>query len=214
VRWKRHLPRGRLKARSAPGGAGATKRSARSAARLRLSTDPILFDDDALVDHARRMWDAESENASRLSQRVNLSLTVIAALFGLGLFKIEWYRRESDVLRVETSWVLWVVKGLLIVGVTLLGIALWRLLVRPPPDPEQADHASALLLLPQEFLEAPGKSKPYLRKVVFARTYKAASELHRRNLEEAGRIKVAQRILFVAFGILLVATVIFTIAAK
>ena len=49
-------------------------------------TDLDLQDDDGfdeiLVDHAVRCWDAERENANRLSARSTLLLTALAALFG------------------------------------------------------------------------------------------------------------------------------------
>src|SRR4051812_7441449 len=56
--------------------------------------------DEALVEHSVRLWDAERENAARLSGRETLILSAIAAVFGLGLYRIDWFHGKDDVPRV------------------------------------------------------------------------------------------------------------------
>src|ERR1051325_9244215 len=89
--------------------------------------------DQVLVDHAVRCWDAERENANRLSSRGTLVLSALAALFGLGLFRIDWFRGAADVSRVPLPWCVWLVKSFLALALVFFAAAFVRIIGRSGP---------------------------------------------------------------------------------
>lgn len=99
--------------------------------------------------HAERHWQAEVENAARLSSRENGILSVIAMLLGLGLF------RGPEAQQLEPAALSWTRRGLLVLGVlqvlAALGLVLW---IRRPASGlttrqlRSASFASALLTWP------------------------------------------------------------------
>ncbi|RIK57263.1 MAG: hypothetical protein DCC63_14880 [Nitrospira sp.] len=63
-------------------------------------------------EHAKLQWLAECENAERMSKRINLLLTGLIALFGLGFFKVEWFRSANDSPAISSEGAAVVVKVL------------------------------------------------------------------------------------------------------
>jgi hypothetical protein len=86
--------------------------------------------EQVLVDHAVRCWQAECENAARLSARATLFLSAMAALFGLGLYRIEWFRSINDRSRMRWEWSIWSVKCLLSLALFIFAFSFYRILGR------------------------------------------------------------------------------------
>lgn len=167
-----------------------------------------IFDDDTLIEHAERMWEAEVENARRLSQRVNLLFSVMAALFGLGLFKIEWYRKADEISRINSVWAECLVRTLLIIAIGCIAYAFWKLLAHLPRKSE-SPQASHVLALDPEFLEHPGTSIRRAKKAAFIKTYLAAQDLRRRNIRELERVDESQRPLIIGLSLVLISLLVF-----
>lgn len=96
--------------------------------RARPTPDPTLTSTHdpttaTVLAHAVRRWEAEVENASRLSNRENGILGVIAMLLGLGLF------RRPEVRELEPTAILWIARTLLATSIALvlaaLGMVMW-----------------------------------------------------------------------------------------
>ena len=79
--------------------------------------------DECLVNHAVLIWDAERENAARSTTRETLVLTAIAALFGLGLYRIDWFHGKDDIFRVASPEMRTLIKGLLCASLLCFGAA-------------------------------------------------------------------------------------------
>lgn len=76
---------------------------------------------------AEKQWDAEQENARRLATRANGILTTVAALSGLGFFKI------GSLAAIHPAWVSWSVRILLTCSVIVTAIGVVFVLdLRPP----------------------------------------------------------------------------------
>jgi len=164
---------------------------------------------DSFIEHADRMWEAESEVARRHVQRSNLLFSVMAALFGLGLFKIEWSRRADEVARISNHCMECGIRLLLLAGLICLAVAFW-LLVRGPRH--SRPPASQQLELDPDLIDQLPQSPEEAKRIIFARTYLAALELGRQNAEKNGRISTAQAWLILGLGIVFVALILFTLA--
>src|ERR1700722_11403237 len=106
-----------------------------------------------LVEHAVRCWDAERENASRLSSRGTLLLSALAALFGLGLFRIDWYRGEHDVSRVPWTWAAWAIKILIGIALVMFALSFWKIMGRRGSrNAGDTPHSADRLALPQSII--------------------------------------------------------------
>lgn len=178
-----------------------------------MTTDPEtqgagLPPDDAykvLLDHARSMWSAEEENARRHANRVNLELTVVLAVLGLGLFQAA---RGQAGLAGNAAWAnLLLVFGVILIalgGLYLLGVVRGR-------KPKEASDSTRIRGVPASLklrlesgsydgLHEPEKgTAQYVRLQTFDATVRAANELAERNLAEARRIDTAQQ--FILFGL-------------
>lgn len=75
-----------------------------------------------MIEHATRCWAIEESNAKRWSDTQKLMLTVVATLFGLGLYKIEWVYGQGSLSRVPNSMMLYLIKGLMTMS---LGAFAW-----------------------------------------------------------------------------------------
>src|SRR5687768_3704621 len=91
-----------------------------STAAIKASTFP-----PELIAHMVRCWDAERENAERLAKKVNVIVSVLALLFGFGLFKIEWTYDPDHLSRVESVVTIWLIKICLANSLLLFAIALY-----------------------------------------------------------------------------------------
>lgn len=100
--------------------------------------------DESLLDHAVRLWDAERENAQRLTGRQTLILTAIGALFGLGLFRIEWYRGPNDKPRIASPVAAIVIRGSLGASLVCFAVSFGGLFARyrfPKSTPSSSQRA-------------------------------------------------------------------------
>lgn len=149
-----------------------------------------LFENDCLLQHADRCWRAETENAARLSSRISFLFSGLVALFGLGLFKIEWFGRAEDVVRIESPVAMWSIKLLLLGSVVMFCLAFGCIMLGKRKGPNV--HASELLALPQWYMEDPPISEWTAKKVAFICTYEAFLDLQEQNKEKDKRIRRAQ----------------------
>jgi len=77
------------------------------------------------LDHAVRRWEAELENDRKLSHRENGLMAFVAAVLGLGLFKLELFATPDP-----SGW-MWAVRGLVGASLVLLFAALANILLTP-----------------------------------------------------------------------------------
>ncbi len=165
------------------------------------------------LEHAVRRWNAETENASRLSHRENGILAVIATILGLGFFK-------AGDLGTRHLHSLFFLLGLFVVlTLVLLMLALRSVLWIPQSkegkeggrvtsttagegaeDDQPRIYASEHLAWPRipelhpTNLEA--ASEAY--EIAYKRVTKAANSLSARNIKRKERIELGQRFLFLA----------------
>lgn len=165
--------------------------------------DKIIFGNDSLIDHAVRCWEAETVNAARLSSRITQLFSGLVALFGLGLFKIEWLRRSDDVARVAdpvaAAWIRW----LLVAAVALFSIAFMCLILGRKK--REHVHASEGLSLPDWYMKTPKGADWVTRKIVFICTYQAFLELQSQNTSKDSRIRRAQIPFVIGFALVVAA---------
>lgn len=151
--------------------------------------------------HAVRRWEAEVENARRLSNRENGILGVIAMLLGLGLF------REPEARSLEPVALFWFTRALLATSVlqvlAALGLVLW---IRKPSAtasnarPPVATFASARLTWPG----APRHMKEVIldereaNLIAIDVMTSGANELLARNVRRKRLMDTSQRFLFAA----------------
>lgn len=148
---------------------------------------------DQLIDHADRFWQAECANSDRAVSKSNKITTGLVALFGLGLFQIEWYRSPTDVPTMMpsaglavTMLLIFAVLCFVISIVVLRGIRVrWKKRTNIEPFLE-----SMRLTLPiKTLLEDPNSnSSEAVSRAVFLRTYSAALNLQKRNNRKFRRI--------------------------
>lgn len=159
-----------------------------STERQPASSDERLPEDaitDAAIEHADRWWRAECENANRLAGQVNFMLTGLVALVGLGLFRIEWRRREDDVSMISPVWAIIVIRAFLTLAILAFVWSFWRL---RPTDRRDRTLQSEKLQLPERLFLKPGRS----RLAVFVTVYRASLGLWGRNVAKLRRIEAAQ----------------------
>lgn len=155
----------------------------------------------AVLAHAVRNWQAEVENAARLSSRENGILSVIAMLLGLGLF------RGPEAQVMEPAALSWTLRCLLVLGMlqvlVALGLVLWIRRAAPGLTTRQLGHASFASAL----LTWPGTPR-HMKEVVLdaleadliaIRVTKTATEdLLERNTRRKQLLDKSQRFLFAA----------------
>ena len=91
---------------------------------------------DAVIEHAERAWKAECEVAAGLVEKTKFLYTIVAALFGLGLFKIEFSVNPQLVPAMHVWWAVVTVKGGILASVTCFLIAFY-FLIRATPSSRQ-----------------------------------------------------------------------------
>lgn len=163
-----------------------------------------LVDNATPWEYAKLKWQAECENAERLSKRINLLMTALVALFGLGIFKIEWLRPSGVDSRIEPDWVAWLIKGALTVAIVLFSWALYRLTdqkwkpkgLTPRQEDEiaEGEHASVRMEIPHELLTGDFEAQKYVSEL-FNRVYIAAINLRIRNVIRKKRIERAEQLI-------------------
>lgn len=159
------------------------------------TTDPTTT---TVLGHSVRRWEAEVENARRLSNRENGILGVIAMLLGLGLF------RGPTVEAAEPAFLFWIARGLLSLAIlqvlAALGLVLWmggRASRRTGTDRARPAFASSLLRW-----RAPRLMSDVTLDEVEANLLakeamtEAADDLLRRNIDRKWTLDVSQRFLF------------------
>jgi len=162
-----------------------------------------------LVEHAERCWQAERENAERLSKRATLLLSAVAALLGIGLFRLDWHIPPDHVSAIHPPWLRWAVRILLGIGALLATVAFFRTLSvrRVGKRERRRAFASNNLALAISDIVNPPQNAKRTRQLVFVRIYKAYLDLQKRNAREKRRLDHAQVILvfsvvFVVLGLL------------
>ena len=182
-----------------------------------VSKIPRVFD-ECLLAHAERYWDAERENAARLTTRAGVTMTALGALFGLGLYRIEWFRGYRDVLRTESICAAMSVKFMLIVGL-LFFVSAFLLMVRSSRlrlsqavtaafgngDYDGVFYGTAadkLGLSPDEIKNLPKMNDVSARQLVFVHVYRAADSLRKMNIIRAKHLHRAN--LMFSFGLICV----------
>jgi hypothetical protein len=167
----------------------------------------------ALGEHVYREWQAEEENARRLSQRTGSLVTLVAALLGVGLFKIEGASKFA-------SGAHWSVVLTLCLGLVFLTIGIWIVLQAGAKGRNQRQKrgrnhhrvaSSALAwrrsLLPEgknyEFLAAED-----IREMAALRWQRAAAHLRRMNIQKQSAVDKGQVLLLLAVTSGLVALVL------
>ncbi len=131
------------------------------------------------------MWDAERENAERISQKYQLVSAGVFALLGLGLFSFEWmYQEPSEPLMWR--WAIAVTHLLLIAAVICYALSLGIIYLAPAARRGTATSQ----LEPWREKDWKGKS---VRLVIQNRTLAAYTDLRDRNRTHWTRYKRAQR---------------------
>ena len=146
-------------------------------------------DDEVLIEHAQRCWNAEAENAERLKGRTNLLGTVIVAVASLGLYRVDWFYNPEFVPTVPL-WAACTIKTLLILALALFLLALAALFLRSKEErraEKRAISASELLSLSKKDAEGA------IARNVARRVYTAYLELQDRNGIRQGKIQAAMR---------------------
>lgn len=168
---------------------------------------------EALLKHAIRVWKAEEENARRLGRRVNLNLTIVAAVFGIGLL------RFLDT-SLKPGWLALVVASFFVVGLVLISLGGLYLLKffhvgeDTGEGTEEEPYIASELLLPrgEEEVEAlPDEDLETVHLELYVKTLRAADHLGSLNYRERERINRAQQWMFLGFFSILEALVGFSI---
>lgn len=154
------------------------------------------------LEHAVRRWEAELENDRKLSHRENGLMAFVAAVLGLGLFKLELFAAPD-----RSGW-MWTVRGLVGISLVLLFAALAMMLLTPgvsPGDEAQPRGPVPLPGLSSGFLRWPEERGPYRMSLADPRaavlealelTTRAATSLYSRNLDRRTAIDRSQSYLF------------------
>lgn len=162
---------------------------------------------EPLITHADRCWNAEREVADRISREQHLTVTVLIAMIGLGLFQFDWIgyliRSGGD----PFSAMRW------LIGLTLLGslfylvVALFKLVSRDrfPTASEQLDLPNDLLADPVSRSEAENQIE------TFASTYRAYKELRRQNSDKLDRIRSGNTAFIIALVFAVAAIIIYSV---
>ena len=180
-----------------------------------LPTPPTNDFDKSLVDHAVRCWDAERENAARLSARGTLMLSAVAALFGLGLFRIEWFRGVNDQDRIRWIWSIWAIKGFLIFAVLAFALAFWYTLRSTRKGVgRKVGNSSDLLGFPKSIATNPPPTEDLARRLVFKCVYRAYLDLSTRNQEKKRRQDQGQQFFFVGLFLVAMAIVLYILCSE
>lgn len=179
---------------------------------------------DVLLAHAVRSWEAEVGNAERLAARVNLVITIILAVAGVGLFKVVLDPLASPLKPRALNATLLVTN---LTGLVFLAIAFLMLLgvlrgrtgtpSERVPTAKRVPTASYFLLpehaLLQELTATPPRPADegvYLTYRAFVRTTEGAFDLATRNWDEKRRIDRGQQWFLIGLGLLLVSSLAYT----
>jgi hypothetical protein len=156
------------------------------------------------LEHADRCWEAERENAERLNDRKRQILTASAALFGLGLYSVQWLRDPKNVSNIRWDCIAVAIRGTLALSLFFFGLSLVRMMVRRASTAagNTSTASNSLELLPSEIGKLQGMDEDSSRLRAFALTYGAFIDLKQRNAKTAKRLEAAQQ--FFIYGICLV----------
>jgi hypothetical protein len=141
------------------------------------------------LEHEIRRWEAESENAARISARANGLLTVLTGILGLGLFKLSDLDKLAGVGPVA-------VRALLTFALLPLLVAFYKIFIIPvsrgddkspksgaPRRKTRFPFASSHLTWPATKPVQPHnlQTEEQAVRIAFSRTARAAESLARRN---------------------------------
>lgn len=163
------------------------------------------------IQHAERCWTAEQENADRLNDRKRQILTASAALFGLGLFSVQWFRDPKHVSNIRWDAAAISIRVCLSLSLLFFGLSLARMMLRPTRKGEKGSvsTASHSLEIPPEDIAVLGTISSAEAEVqIFSLMYRAYLDLKKRNASTALRLERAQA--WFVYGIALVFLAVFT----
>ena len=177
---------------------------------------------DVFVDQAVRRWDAERENAVRLAARVNLLYSVVVALFGLGLFKIDWFRGGSDVVRVSPLWMIWTIKSCLLASLVLCGLAFLAIITDTTPnipaqddgDPARNPYSSERLRLTDDETIIGPMTLDAAKSLVYKRLCESADDLAARNAKKKMQISRGVFLLKIGLTFVFAAIVLYILSSE
>lgn len=150
-----------------------------------------FLDSDRLIEHAKDCWDAEQINAERLANRVKTMITAVVAIFGLGLFKLQWFISSSSIVAVQSPRMATGIRWSLSIAVGFFALTFFYII--GGGSERKSVHASSGLSIPPTVLRwITQLSDEERRKHVFYCKYRAYMDLKKRNIEKHERIENAQ----------------------
>ena len=186
--------------------------------------------DESLLEHAERYWQAQCDNATRLTLRGNLTMAALGAMFGLGLYRIEWFRGFRDQLRFECAWAAYGVKIALIISLVLFAFSFilmirssrlrfaetWRAAFGNGKDDHQlyGRASDELRFTAEQIKTLTKKDEVSARVMVFARVYRAADDLRKRNILRAKHQHRANLVFSLGLTAVAVAIMLFILGSE
>ena len=105
-------------------------------------------------------------------------MTANVALFGLGLYRVEWFRAANAVPSVDNPLIVAAIKGAMVLAIELL---IWAVTLLMWSGNEQKGatpvHSRALLSLPESYIQNPPVSTARAQQHVFVCLYRAFQDL-------------------------------------
>jgi uncharacterized membrane protein (DUF485 family) len=145
---------------------------------------------DALIEHADRLWNSECENSSRIASRVQLLAGAVFVLIGLSTFGSEWFYYIPSA-PICPIWVTVTIHFLLGIAVILLAITLAVLYAAKEIKPA----ATSTMELNDDDI---GKA---CKAIAFSKTYLAYVDLKERNAAERIRLRRGEAVFAWAIGL-------------
>lgn len=142
---------------------------------------PTLAPDDLVVEHIARMWDAATQNAERVSSRIQLLAGVVGGLLSLIIFGFTW-TYDVPSAPMLPWWPTIIIHVLLSGTVGLLCLALLRLYVKTARLPLAADKMEL------DATEIPSADALRIAELIYA----AYANLKDRNDKERQRLASAE----------------------
>jgi len=147
-----------------------------------------------LIDHAIRCWNAERENAERIQGRMKMMATLAAAVFGIGLFRFDWFVDPKHVSRIPSAFWVWTIKILLLGALVFFAYSFYCL-QRQMRRRRTMNASWHMFLVNREILNFPQDSHDATI-VVVDKIQRASLSLLRRNARFDERLRWANRWFF------------------
>ncbi|HRQ73585.1 MAG TPA: hypothetical protein PLU35_11205 [Phycisphaerales bacterium] len=93
---------------------------------------PAAFDTaNQVYQHVRLLWEEEAAFAEDLVEKRKTFSTILTILVGLGLFRVQLYRRADEVM-VLGPWAALIIKVLAVVALSFFALGVWWLYTQRP----------------------------------------------------------------------------------